>query len=97
MSRNGKRPGSPGAARPSRGALAREVPAVPTLGDLVDVKAKWRISLGALIIHLRESKLIDEARADTLQRQLYTRVNPETGHTWGKTEPGWNSRTPERP
>jgi Zn-dependent peptidase ImmA (M78 family) len=78
-------------------ALAREVPAVPTLGDLVEVKSKWRISLGALIIHLRESKLIDEVRADTLQRQLYTRVNPETGHTWGKTEPGWNSRAPERP
>jgi Zn-dependent peptidase ImmA (M78 family) len=78
-------------------ALAREVPRVPTLGDLVDVKLKWRISLGALIIHLRESKLIDDVRADTLQRQLYTRVNPETGHTWGKTEPGWNSRTPERP
>ncbi|MGB3676821.1 MAG: ImmA/IrrE family metallo-endopeptidase, partial [Candidatus Nanopelagicales bacterium] len=78
-------------------ALAREIPPVPTLGDLVEAKAKWRISLGALIIHLRESKLIDAARADTLQRQLYTRVNPETGHTWGKTEPGWNSRVPERP
>ncbi|MDY6996758.1 MAG: DNA-binding protein, partial [Actinomycetota bacterium] len=36
-------------------------------------------------------------RADTLQRQLYTRINSETGHTWGKTEPGWNARTPERP
>lgn len=78
-------------------ALAREVPRVPTLNDLVEVKAKWRISLGALIIHLRESRLIDEVRADTLQRQLYTRANPETGHTWGKTEPGWNSRRPERP
>lgn len=78
-------------------ALAREVSRVPTLNDLVEVKAKWRISLGALIIHLRESRLIDEVRADTLQRQLYTRANPETGHTWGKTEPGWNSRRPERP
>lgn len=78
-------------------ALAQEVPGVPTLNDLVEVKAKWRISLGALIIHLRESRLIDEVRADTLQRQLYTRANPETGHTWGKTEPGWNSRRPERP
>jgi hypothetical protein len=78
-------------------ALAREIPPVPTLGDLVEAKAKWRISLGALIIHLRESKLIAAARADTLQRQLYTRVNPETGHTWGKTEPGWNGRVPERP
>ena len=77
--------------------LAKEVPPVPTLSDLVDAKVKWRISLGALIIHLRESKLIDEVRADTLQRQLYTRINSETGHTWGKTEPGWNARTPERP
>lgn len=77
--------------------LAKEVPPVPTLSDLVNAKVKWRISLGALIIHLRESKLIDEVRADTLQRQLYTRINSETGHTWGKTEPGWNARTPERP
>ena len=78
-------------------AIAAEIPASPTLNDLIEVKLKWRISIGALIMHLRESKLIDEARAVTLQRQLYTRINTDTGHTWGKTEPGWDSFTPEKP
>lgn len=78
-------------------AISAELPAAPTLGDLLAVKLKWGISLGALIIHLRESKLIDAARADTLQRQLYTRINTDTGRTWGKTEPGFDARKPERP
>ncbi len=78
-------------------AIAAEIPPSPTLNDLIEVKLKWRISIGALIMHLRESKLIDEARAVTLQRQLYTRINTDTGHTWGKTEPGWDSFTPEKP
>jgi Zn-dependent peptidase ImmA (M78 family) len=78
-------------------AIAAEIPATPTLNDLIEVKLKWRISIGALIMHLRESKLIDEARAVTLQRQLYTRINTDTGHTWGKTEPGWDSFRPEKP
>ena len=78
-------------------AIAVELPGAPTLNDLLGVKLKWGISLGALIIHLREFKLIDAARADTLQRQLYTRINTDTGHTWGKTEPGWDARKPERP
>lgn len=78
-------------------ALKSEISDVPTLNELVELKLKWRLSLGALIIHLRESKLIDSARAQTLQRQLYTRVNTDTGHTWGKTEPGWDAFAPERP
>ncbi|MGC7327508.1 DNA-binding protein, partial [Mycobacteroides abscessus subsp. abscessus] len=49
------------------------------------------------IMHLRQSALIDQDRAETLQRQLYTRINTETGCTWGKTEPGWDARKPERP
>jgi hypothetical protein len=77
--------------------IAKEIPAAPTLNNLIPVKLKWGISLGALIMHLRESKLIDEHRAAMLQRQLYTRINGETGRTWGKTEPGWDARTPERP
>ena len=78
-------------------ALEAEISDVPTLNELVDLTFTWRLSLGALIIHLRESKLIDTARAETLQRQLYTRVNSDTGHTWGKTEPGWDAYKPERP
>lgn len=78
-------------------ALAKDITAALTLNNLIPVKLKWGISLGALIMHLRESKLIDEHRAAMLQRQLYTRINGETGHTWGKTEPGWDARPPERP
>jgi len=78
-------------------AIADEVPGVPSLLNLVPLKMKWGISLGALIRHLFESKLIDSSRYDMLRRQLYTRVNAQTGHTWGKTEPGWDEREVERP
>lgn len=78
-------------------AIRKEIPAAPTLKSLIDVKLKWGISLGSLIIHLHESKLIDTNRAKMLQRQLYTRINTDTGHTWGRTEPGWDERKPERP
>ncbi len=78
-------------------AIAAEITDAPTLNHLMPVKLKWGISLGALIMHLRESKLIDEHRAAMLQRQLYTRINSETGRTWGKTEPGWDARLPEQP
>lgn len=78
-------------------AIAQEITDAPTLNHLIPVKLKWGISLGALIMHLRESKLIDEHRAAMLQRQLYTRINTETGRTWGKTEPGWDARLPEQP
>jgi transcriptional regulator with XRE-family HTH domain len=77
--------------------IAEEIPTAPTLMNLIPVKLKWGISLGSLIIHLRESKLIDTQRSEMLQRQLYTRINSETGRTWGKTEPGWDARTAERP
>lgn len=77
--------------------IADELPASVTLNNLMPLKLRWGISLGALIMHLRESGLIRAERAETLQRQLYTRINPETGRTWGKTEPGWDARKPERP
>ncbi|MGV9613222.1 ImmA/IrrE family metallo-endopeptidase [Nocardia xishanensis] len=78
-------------------AIAAEVPAMPSLLNLVPLKLKWGISIGALIRHLAASSLIDEHRFAMLRRQLYTRLNPDTGHTWGKTEPGWDAREPERP
>ncbi|MEV0760400.1 ImmA/IrrE family metallo-endopeptidase [Nocardia sp. NPDC050435] len=77
--------------------IAGEVPKVPSLMNLVPLKLKWGISIGALIRHLSASELIDVQRYEMLRRQLYTRVNPDTGHTWGKTEPGWDAREAERP
>lgn len=58
------------------------------LDRLIPVTLKWGISLSALIMYLRESKLIDEHRAAMLQRQLYTRINTETGRTWERPNPG---------
>lgn len=77
--------------------LACEVSRTPSLMALVPVKRKWGISIGALLRHLYSTGLIAENRFRSLQRQLYQRTNPETGQTWGKTEPGWNEREVERP
>nr|WP_245649462.1 ImmA/IrrE family metallo-endopeptidase [Nocardia shimofusensis] len=78
-------------------AIAPELPKVPSLLNLVPLKLKWGISIGALIRHLESSGLIDTNRYEMLSRQLYTRINPDTGHTWGRTEPGWDARQIERP
>lgn len=77
--------------------LAKEVSRAPSLAELLPVKAKWGLSLGALLRHLHTSDLLTEPRFDALRRQLYTRANPETGTTWGRVEPGWNDREVERP
>lgn len=77
--------------------LAAEVSRSPSLGDLWPVKAKWGISVGALLRHLYVSELLDRKRFESLQRQLYSRVNPDTDTTWGRVEPGWNDREVERP
>lgn len=78
-------------------AVRPELPKMITLLALTDAKARWGLSIGALIKHLHTSRVIDDRRKDTLQAQLYTRHNPETGTTFGKYEPGWKDRTPELP
>lgn len=77
--------------------LAQEVSRAPSLAELLPVKAKWGISLGALLKHLNTSKLLSNQRFEALRRQLYTRTNTETDTTWGRVEPGWNDREVERP
>ena len=77
--------------------LAAEVPRAPSLAELLPVKAKWGISLGALLKHLHSSELLSADRFEALRRQLYTRINTETDTTWGRVEPGWNDREVERP
>jgi Zn-dependent peptidase ImmA (M78 family) len=78
-------------------AVRPELPKMITLLALTDTKARWGLSIGALIKHLYTSRVIDNRRKDTLQAQLYTRHNSETGTTFGKYEPGWKDRTPELP
>lgn len=77
--------------------IKKEVQPYTTLSDLIPIKMRWGISLGALIRHLYRGDLITETRAKALTRQLYTRINPTTGRTWGMDEPGWDEHTPERP
>lgn len=77
--------------------VAESLKSEPSLVNLLSVKMQWGISLGALIRHFYDSGGIDEERYRLLQKQLYTRVNPDTGFTWGRTEPGWDDRVPERP
>lgn len=74
-----------------------DLPKVVTLFALIEVKNKWGLSIGALIKHLHSAKVISDDRRDSLQAQLYTRRNPETGTTFGVYEPGWKDRTPEVP
>ncbi len=77
--------------------IAEQLPAHLTLHSLLDIKLRWGISIGALVMHLHSNGLIDEHRFQMLRRQLYTRKNPVTGTTWGRMEPGWEEREPERP
>lgn len=77
--------------------LADEVSRAPSLAELLPVKARWGISLGALLKHLHTSKLLSDERFEALRRQLYTRTNTETDTTWGRVEPGWKDREVERP
>lgn len=77
--------------------VAQSVRGTPSLLNLLSVKEKWGISLGALLRHFHESGAMDSERYETLRTQLYTRINTETGFTWGRTEPGWQDRIPERP
>jgi Zn-dependent peptidase ImmA (M78 family) len=74
-----------------------ELPKLVTLASLTDLKLRWGISVGALVFHLSWNKLINDERTDTLRKQLHKRINPETGRTWGRDEPGADARKPERP
>lgn len=78
-------------------AVARDLVQPATLAGLVPLKQKWGISIGALLFHLRDNRIISEERFDALRTQLYTRINSETGRTWGYDEPGWQERAPEAP
>lgn len=77
--------------------IAGELPKLVTLASLTELKLRWGISVGALVFHLSWNGLINEERSETLRKQLYKRINPETGTTWGRDEPGADARKPERP
>lgn len=78
-------------------AITEDLPRTVTLAALIKLKLRWGISIAALIRHLHHNDVISDQRKQTLYAQLYTRRNPETGRSYGVTEPGWDARTPERP
>jgi hypothetical protein len=77
--------------------MRAEIPRLVTLASLTDIKLRWGVSVSSLVFHLSWNRLIDSERTETLRKQLYKRINPATGRTWGRDEPGAEARAPERP
>lgn len=77
--------------------VAEELPLPTVLAALVPLKLRWGLSLADLLRHLGDTGLLSVADAARLRRQLHSRLNPVTGRTWGRTEPGFDERPVERP
>lgn len=70
--------------------LATEVRMPVTLDDLLLLKRRWGVSVGAIVMRLRALKILDEEGAQALFKRRSAR--------WGaKSEPGDGDRSPERP
>ncbi|CCD28835.1 putative phage-related DNA-binding protein [Candidatus Glomeribacter gigasporarum BEG34] len=70
--------------------LANEVRIPVTLDDLLLLKRRWGVPVGALIKRLRALEILDEAAEQTLFKRRSVR--------WGaKSEPGDGDRLPEQP
>lgn len=70
--------------------FASEVRMPVTLDDLLLMKRRWGVSVGAILMRLRALKLLDDDGAQALFKRRSAR--------WGaKTEPGDGDRAPERP
>lgn len=70
--------------------LAAEVRMPVTLDDLLLLKRRWGVSVGAIVMRLRALKILDDEGAQALFKRRSAR--------WGaKSEPGDGDRSPERP
>jgi len=70
--------------------FALEVRMPVTLDDLLLLKRRWGVSVGAIVMRLRALKILDEEAAQVLFKRRSAR--------WGvKSEPGDSDRAPERP
>jgi Zn-dependent peptidase ImmA (M78 family)/DNA-binding XRE family transcriptional regulator len=70
--------------------FAAEVSTPVTLDDLLLLKRRWGVSVAAIVMRLRELKIVDEEGAQALFKRRSAR--------WGaKSEPGDGDRLPERP
>ena len=70
--------------------FAAEVLVPPTLDDLLLLKRRWGVSVGAILMRLRALKILDDESAQVLFKRRSAR--------WGaKAEPGDGDRVPEKP
>ena len=70
--------------------FANEVRTPPTLDDLLLLKRRWGVSVGAIIMRLRALRIINEDAAQVLFKRRSAR--------WGaRSEPGDGDRAPEKP
>jgi Zn-dependent peptidase ImmA (M78 family)/DNA-binding XRE family transcriptional regulator len=70
--------------------FANEVRTPPTLDDLLLLKRRWGVSVGAIVMRLRALRIINDEAAQVLFKRRSAR--------WGaKSEPGDGDRAPERP
>jgi Zn-dependent peptidase ImmA (M78 family)/DNA-binding XRE family transcriptional regulator len=70
--------------------FASDVRMPVTLDDLLLLKRRWGVSVGAILMRLRALKLLDDEGAQALFKRRSAR--------WGaKSEPGDGDRAPERP
>ena len=71
-------------------SFASEIRLPPTLDDLLILKRRWGVSVGAMIMRLSALELIDDDHKLALHKRK--------SYRWGgKGEPGDGSRPPERP
>lgn len=70
--------------------FAKDVRTPVTLDDLLLLKRRWGVSVGAMIMRLKALKIVDEDAAQALFKRRSAR--------WGmKSEPGDGDRAPEQP
>jgi Zn-dependent peptidase ImmA (M78 family)/DNA-binding XRE family transcriptional regulator len=70
--------------------FADEIRTPVTLDDLLLLKRRWGVSVAAMVMRLRQLKIVDEEGAQLLFKRRSAR--------WGaKSEPGDGDRAPERP
>lgn len=70
--------------------FANEVRTPPTLDDLLLIKRRWGVSVGAIVMRLRALRIINDEAAQVLFKRRSAR--------WGaKSEPGDGDRAPEWP
>ena len=73
-----------------RSAALEEFPQPVTLSQLGPLKARWGMSIAALVMRAYDVSLVSAAHKTNLMKQISARG-------WNRQEPGWDARRPEQP